>query len=109
MEVKEAQEMVDQYISSFKEGYFPAYTNLVRLMEEVGEFSKEFNHQFGPLKKSSKAAENRLEEEIGDIYFSLCVLANQLDIDLSVALKKVIEKYVARDRQRWTPKGENKT
>ena len=54
MEIKEAQSIVDRYIKSFEEGYFPPYTNLVRLMEEVGEFSKEFNHQFGPLKKKSK-------------------------------------------------------
>lgn len=104
MEIKEAQSIVDRYIKSFEEGYFPAYTNLVRLMEEVGEFSKEFNHQFGPLKKKVKSDENRLEEEIGDIYFSICVLANQLDIDLSVALKKVVDKYVARDQKRWTLK-----
>ncbi len=109
MEVKEAQQIVDRYISSFEEGYFPAYTNLIRLMEEVGEFSKEFNHQFGPLKRGSCSAENRLEEEIGDIYFTLCVLANQLDIDLSVALNRVIEKYVARDQQRWTLKDKKKT
>ncbi len=104
MEVKEAQRIVDQYIRSFEEGYFPAYTNLVRLMEEVGEFSKEFNHQFGPLKKQSNSDQNGLEEEIGDIYFSLCVLANQLDIDLSVALRNVVDKYVARDQKRWTSK-----
>ncbi len=104
MEIKEAQAIVDKYISSFEEGYFPPYTNLVRLMEEVGEFSKEFNHHFGPLKKKSKVDENRLEEEIGDIYFSICVLANQLDIDLSNALRKVIDKYDSRDQRRWTLK-----
>lgn len=104
MQLADAQGLVDEYIKSFKEGYFPAHTNLIRLMEEVGELAKEFNHNFGPLKKQADSSADSLEEELGDVLFSTCVLANQLNIDLERALKNVIEKYRLRDSKRWTPK-----
>ena len=104
MKVSEAQMLVDDYIKSFKEGYFPPYTNLVRLMEEVGELSKEFNHNFGPLKKIDKSSNARLVDELGDVFFAICVLANQLDIELKDALELTLRKYQKRDSTRWTPK-----
>ena len=104
MKVSEAQVLVDNYIKSFKEGYFPPYTNLVRLMEEVGELSKEFNNNFGPLKKIDKLSSARLKDELGDVFFAICVLANQLDVELEDALGDSLRKYQTRDSNRWTPK-----
>jgi len=45
--LREAQQRVDQWISQYKEGYFPPLTNLARLSEEVGELAREINHGFG--------------------------------------------------------------
>ena len=38
----------------------------------------------------------RLEEEVGDTIFSLISLSNSLDIDMEVALDKVLKKYELR-------------
>ncbi len=105
MKLKEAQDQVDQYISGFEEGYFPPLHNLARLMEEVGELSRELNHRYGMKKKKPEDCQfDGCQEELGDILFTVIALANQLDIDLSQALSGVIEKYHSRDQKRWTPK-----
>lgn len=103
MDLKEAQEIVDEYILQFKEGYFPPMNNLARLVEEVGELSREMNHTYGPKKKkSTEDQRDRSKDEIGDILFTLIVLANQMDIDLSESLQEVVDKYNLRDKSRWT-------
>ena len=99
----EAHELVDLYISQFKEGYFPPLSNLSRLMEELGELSRELNHRFGGKTKQDPLAADRTREEMGDIFFTLLVLANQLEIDLGEALSEVLQKYQRRDISRWTP------
>ena len=105
MKIEEAQTKVDNYISQFKEGYFPPLSNLARLMEEIGELSREINHLHGPKKKkSTENQENKVREELGDIFFTLVVLANQLDVKLDEALKMVIDKYNGRDLSRWNLK-----
>ena len=38
----------------------------------------------------------RLEEEVGDTMFSLIALSNSFDIDMEVALDKVLKKYELR-------------
>lgn len=103
MELNKLQKEVDDYINSFEEGYFPPLSNLARLFEEAGELARELNHRFGPKKK--KDSENQSDgtaEEMGDILFTLLVLANQLDIDMNDSFKSVLEKYRRRDTERWT-------
>lgn len=108
--MKEIQEAVDKYILSFKEGYFPPHCNLARLMEEVGEFSREVNHRYSPKKKrKSTDQKDRAEEEIGDIIFTLAALANQMDLDLEKAIEVSLRKCYERDSSRWTPLESEKT
>ncbi|PCJ19510.1 MAG: nucleotide pyrophosphohydrolase [Candidatus Cloacimonadota bacterium] len=103
MDLKVAQSLVDEYILQFKEGYFPPLCNFARLVEEVGELSREMNHNYGPKKKkSSEDQTDKTKEEVGDILFTLIVLANQMDIDLSDSLQQVLNKYNLRDKSRWT-------
>jgi NTP pyrophosphatase (non-canonical NTP hydrolase) len=104
MELAEAQRRVDAWIGQFEEGYWPPLANLARLVEEVGELARLMNHRFGPKKKKPDEAEQDLAEEVGDILFVLLVLANEQRIDLSEALEQVLEKYRARDSERWTRK-----
>jgi NTP pyrophosphatase (non-canonical NTP hydrolase) len=101
MNLRDAQQHVDRYISQFKLGYFPPLVNLARLMEEVGELAREMNHQFGPKTKKPEEGETELALEIGDIMFVLVVLSNQLGIDLQEALDRTIAKYEVRDADRW--------
>ena len=107
MDLKEAQSLVDDYILQFEEGYFPPMCNLARLVEEIGELSREMNHKFGPKKKKPSESQcDKTKEEMGDILFTLIVLANQMDIDLSESLDGVVQKYNMRDKTRWTLKEE---
>ena len=104
MELAEAQRRVDAWIGQFEEGYWPPLANLARLVEEVGELARLMNHRFGPKKKKPGEAPQDLGEELGDILFVLLVLANEQGIDLGKALEQVLEKYKARDSDRWTRK-----
>jgi NTP pyrophosphatase (non-canonical NTP hydrolase) len=104
MDLREAQQKVDRYISQFREGYFPPLVNLARLTEEVGELAREINHSFGPKTKKPDEPDGDIALELGDILFVLVVLSNQLDIDLQTALETTMEKYEVRDADRWERK-----
>jgi NTP pyrophosphatase (non-canonical NTP hydrolase) len=104
MALKKVQKDVDDYIKGLKVGYFKPLEILARLIEEVGEVARELNHQFGPKKK--KATENRadLEEELGDVIYTVVCLANSLGLDLDRAMRKVMKKINTRDKDRWEKK-----
>jgi NTP pyrophosphatase (non-canonical NTP hydrolase) len=100
--MKQLQREVDEYISQFKEGYFPPLTMLARMTEEVGELAREINHEFGHKKKKSTEADNSIEMELGDILFLTICFANSLGLDLAEAHDKVLHKFNTRDANRWT-------
>lgn len=104
MRIREAQAAVDAWIGRFREGYWPPLSNLARLVEEVGELSRELNHRYGHKPKKSGEAEGDLALELGDILFVLIALANEQHIDLEEAFQRVLDKYEARDADRWTPR-----
>ncbi len=104
MRIRDAQEEVDRWINRFKEGYWPPLAILARLMEEVGELSREVNHLFGAKPKRDDEAPAELEMEIADVLFVVISLANQQGIDLERAFARAMAKYEARDSGRWTPK-----
>ena len=66
------------------------------LVSEIGELSKEFLIQsdYGDVKPL--AVSKDVEQEIGDILFSLICLSNAVNIDLENALNAVLEKYQKR-------------
>ncbi len=100
--LKEAQARVDAWIGQFEEGYWPPLTNLARLIEEVGELAREMNHRFGHKTKKADEPDQDLAIELADILFVLLVIANEQGIQLDDALGQVLEKYRARDSDRWT-------
>ena len=104
MDLREAQRLVDAWIGQFEEGYWPPLANLARLTEEVGELARLMNHRFGPKTKRSDEPEQELALELADILFVLLVIANEQGIDLDRALEGTLEKYRARDSERWTRK-----
>ncbi|MSR22132.1 MAG: nucleotide pyrophosphohydrolase [Gemmatimonadetes bacterium] len=104
MEIKEAQRRVDDWISQFEEGYWPPLVNLARLVEEVGELSRELNHRYGSKTKRSDEPARDLSLEMADVLFVLLALANEQGVDLDQALEQVLEKYRLRDGNRWTRK-----
>lgn len=99
--IRGAQEAVDAWIGQFKEGYWPPLANLARLIEEVGELAREINHRYGPKKKRPDEPEQDLAIELADVLFVIITIANEQGIDLEDALRRVLEKYRARDSERW--------
>ena len=68
---------------------------LLDLVSELGELAKEIllNSDYG--KKTIDFSE-RLEEELGDVIFSLIALSNSFNIDMEAALDRVLNKYQSR-------------
>ncbi|MDR0788322.1 MAG: nucleotide pyrophosphohydrolase [Gemmatimonadota bacterium] len=104
MDLASLQRQVDDYISQFREGYFPPLVNLGRLTEEVGELARELNHLHGPKKKKADEPEGAIASELADVLFVVVVLANQHGIDLTDAVEGTLRKYAVRDANRWEKK-----
>lgn len=100
MTIKEAQEIVDKWITTTGVRYFNELTNTAMLMEEVGEVARIMARQYGEqsFKKSDK--EVNLADEMADVLFVLICLANQTGVDLTDALEKNLDKKNMRDAER---------
>ncbi len=81
--------------------YWSPHEILARLIEEVGEFARLVNHEYGPKKKKSEEREQEFADEIGDILYTLTCFANSHNIDLDKALRKSLEKVSGRDKDRF--------
>lgn len=104
--LQQIQRSVDAWIAQWEEGYFSPLSNLARLIEEVGELSRELNDRHGDKPKKCAESGSHIAEELGDILFVVVCIANSLDIDLEEALAAVMQKYDVRDAERWTPRGD---
>lgn len=99
MKIKEAQELVDQWINNHGVRYFNELTNMAILTEEVGEVARIIAREYG--EQSSKKSDNKnLADELADVLFVVICLANQTGIDLTDALQKNMDKKTNRDSER---------
>lgn len=96
------QKAVDDWFKDIKGDYWNPQSMGLRMAEEVGELSKAINNKYGD--RPSKAGETEgleaIKEELGDILFTACCIANKLEIDLGEAFKIIMEKYKIRDKDR---------
>lgn len=99
MTIKEAQNTVDSWIKEYGVRYFSELTNMTVLTEEVGELARVMARKYGD--QSFKEGEkDNMGEEIADIIWVLCCIANQTGIDITEEFKKSIEKKTQRDKDR---------
>lgn len=97
--IKEAQNLVDQWIKTYGVRYFSELTNMACLTEEVGELARVIARKYGD--QSFKEGETcNLGEEMADILWVLMCLANQTGIDLTEEMRKTFEKKTKRDNFR---------
>ncbi len=98
--IKQAQEIVDEWINTKGIRYFNELTNTTILMEEVGELARIMSRKYGEqsFKQSDQKAD--MGDEMADILFVLICLANQTGIDLTDALQNNLEKKTNRDIER---------
>lgn len=71
---------------------------LLGIIEEIGEIRNlvKWEQDINKIKKVLEENKDKLEDEIGDIYWFLSILANENNIDLDEAIGKVIEKNKIR-------------
>ncbi|MCE2685445.1 MAG: nucleotide pyrophosphohydrolase [Cryomorphaceae bacterium] len=100
MEIKEAQAKVDHWIQTIGVRYFNELTNMAVLMEEVGELARIMARRYGEQSEKESDKNKDLGDEMADILFVLCCLANQTGIDLDAALEKNLAKKTERDATR---------
>lgn len=99
MTIKEAQNTVDSWIKEYGVRYFSELTNMTVLTEEVGELARVMARKYGD--QSFKEGEkDNMGEEIADIFWVLCCIANQTGKDITEEFKKSIEKKTQRDKDR---------
>lgn len=104
MTIKQAQETVDQWITTIGVRYYNELTNMAILTEEVGEVARLMSRLYGEQSFKTKAlelaAKDKLGEEMADVLFVLICLANQTGVDLTDALQRSLDKKTNRDAER---------
>ncbi len=100
MQIKEAQQLVDQWIQEVGVRYFNELTNLAMLTEEVGEVARIIARRYGEQSEKDSDKNKDLGDEMADVLFVLICLANQTGVDLEEALKRNLEKKTQRDATR---------
>ena len=106
MSIKEAQQTVDKWITTYGVRYFSELTNMAVLTEEVGELARIISRRYGDQSwkeddpRAKDNGQEALGDEMADVLWVLLCLANQTGVDLTVELKKNIEKKTQRDKER---------
>jgi NTP pyrophosphatase (non-canonical NTP hydrolase) len=96
----EAQQAVDQWITTTGVRYFNELTNMAILTEEVGEVARLMSRLYGEQSFKENDKEKNLSDELADVLWVLLCIANQTGVDLTEALQKNFEKKTSRDKDR---------
>ena len=99
--MKEYQKEIDNWFKQKSWEYWNPFIIVTRLFEEGGEFARAVNHIHGPKKKRPDEEEQDIEEEMGDIIYTLICYANSQGIDLNKAIRKSLDKVTERDKNRY--------
>jgi NTP pyrophosphatase (non-canonical NTP hydrolase) len=100
MSIKEAQQRVDQWITTTGVRYFNELTNMAILTEEVGEVSRIIARRYGEQSEKESDKDKDLGDELADVMWVVMCLANQTGVDLEKAFEKNLEKKSLRDQHR---------
>lgn len=100
MDIKNAQQAVDEWIKEHGVRYFDELTNMAQLTEEVGEVARIIARRYGEQSEKESDKDKDLGEELADVVFVVLCLANQTGVDLGEAFQKKLEKKAKRDHHR---------
>ena len=98
--IKEYQAQVDQWVRTLGVRYFNELTNLGILMEEVGEVARIMTRIYGEQSFKQSEASPDLADELADLLFVVCCIANQTNVNLTDAIRKNFKKKTQRDKNR---------
>lgn len=100
MNIRNAQEAVDNWIKEHGVRYFNELTNMAQLTEEVGEVARIIARRYGEQSEKEADKGKDLGEELADVLFVVLCLANQTGIDLQQAFDKKLQFKAGRDHDR---------
>ena len=100
MNIKSAQQIVDDWINEHGVRYFNELTNMAQLTEEVGEVARIIARRYGEQSEKDSDKDKDLGEELADVLFVVLCLANQTGVDLQAAFDKRMDKKTKRDHDR---------
>lgn len=100
MNLKNAQQEVDNWIAAHGVRYFNELTNMAQLTEEVGEVARIIARRYGEQSEKESDKNKDLGEELADVVFVVLCLANQTGVDLQAAFDKKMEVKTNRDHDR---------
>lgn len=100
MNIKNAQQEVDNWIKNHGVRYFNELTNMAQLTEEVGEVARIIARRYGEQSEKKSDENKDLGEELADVLFVVLCLANQTGINLQESFDKKLEIKTIRDHNR---------
>ncbi len=89
MEIKEAQEKVEEVIMHYG-NYWKPLSHLARLTEEVGELARAMNIKFGDKESKHNGDGREIESELADVFISILTIANAQKINLTKEFEQKI-------------------
>lgn len=95
------QKEIDSWANQFEKPYFSPLSRMAALTEEIGELARVMNRLYGDKPSKNSEELKNLEEEMGDVLFSLMCNANAEGINLNEALLKKMDKVNNRDKTRF--------
>lgn len=98
--LRQAQQLVDEWITTVGVRYFSPLTNMAVLAEEVGEVARIMARRYGDQSFKPGEDGSELADELADVMWVVMALANQTGIDLAEAFARNLEKKNRRDSQR---------
>jgi NTP pyrophosphatase (non-canonical NTP hydrolase) len=98
--IQEAQDKVDQWISTTGVRYFNELTNMAILTEEVGEVARIMARRYGEQSEKESDKGKDLGDELSDVLWVLICIANQTGVNLTEAFERNMEKKSLRDAER---------
>jgi len=98
--IRDAQQLVDEWIRSTGVRYFNELTNMAILTEEVGEVARLMSRIYGDQSFREVDKDKKLSDELADVLWVILCIANQTGTDLTEAMKKNFDKKNIRDAHR---------
>ena len=100
MNIKDAQQQVDDWINNHGVRYFNELTNMAQLTEELGEVARMIARRYGEQSEKESDKGKDLGEELADVMFVVLCLANQTGINLEDSFNKKLNIKTERDHSR---------
>ncbi|MDP4011201.1 MAG: MazG-like family protein [Candidatus Roizmanbacteria bacterium] len=100
--LSEHQQKVKEIVRIFNFNW-PLYVQYIHLVEEVAELGEALTVYNGDRKSGSGetalADHNDVEEEIGDVLFTILELCNLINLDASELLEKTYNRYENKNKK----------